>query len=117
MPNSVDQKIDEITQEHVAECERLNVSRNVGVTAQRIQAALKSFSAVEVLGSGYWTGLHDQAKTAAIRDAVLELADKLEKLTVKPAPVVNSKPEPVVNSEPEPVASKKPARKAKVALA
>lgn len=86
MPNAVDRKIDEITQEHVRECEKLNVSRNVVMTAQRVAEALKAFSAIEILASGHWEGQHDAAKTAAIRNAVLELAAKVEALTPKPAP-------------------------------
>jgi hypothetical protein len=74
MSNHVDAKIDEITQAHVAESEKACVSRNVEETARRIKEALTEFTFMDVLASGYWEGLHDQAKLWAVRAAVLELA-------------------------------------------
>lgn len=82
MPNAVDKKIAEITDQHTAECERLNVSRNVMETKRRIEAALPEFSRVEVAESGYWEGLSDAAKMMALRAAIVELAAK----QAKPAP-------------------------------
>lgn len=115
MANKVDQKIDEVTQAHVAECEKLNVSRNVTVTAQRVQEALKGFSTIEILESGYWTSLSDQQRVLAMRDAVVDLAKKLD----KPAKTIANEPPAIAveaEEEPAPVA-KKPGRKPKVALA
>jgi DNA-directed RNA polymerase specialized sigma subunit len=100
MPNAVDRKIDEITQEHVRECEKLNVSRNVVMTAQRVAEALKAFSAIEILASGHWEGQHDAAKTAAIRNAVLELSAKVEALTPKPAPAKQVELEEAIEAAP-----------------
>jgi hypothetical protein len=116
MLNAVDKKIDEITQAHVAECEKLNVSRVVSVTTARINEALKAFSAIEILGSGYWTGLHDQAKVAAIRDALVELAEKVAAMTPKPAPAPQVDLEDAIEAAPAP--KKKAVRATKgVALA
>lgn len=121
MPNIVDEKIHDLTQEHVRECEKLNVSRNVTETARRIDAALKEFSRFEVMASGYWTSLHDQAKVMAIRDAVLELAEKLEKLgkgAKSPAPVAAEPAqvelEDAIEDAPKPAKKAKPK---KVAMA
>ena len=122
MPNAVDAKIDQITQAHVAECEKANVSRNVDETAKRVKDAIAEFSAVYVLASGYWGSLHDQSKVMAIRDAVLELATVIEAglAAAKREPVGFRKAlgEPIHSVsaavEPEAPAPKKP-RKAKAA--
>lgn len=113
MANIVDRKIAEITDQHTAECERLNVSRNVMETKRRIELALPGFSRVEVAASGYWEGLSDAAKVLALRAAIVELADMVAKPAAKAeAPAA---PEPV-DADAEPVeAPAKRGRKAKVA--
>jgi hypothetical protein len=74
MANHVDDKINEIINEHAMECEKASVSRNVDETGRRIKDALKGFTALDVLGSGHWEGLYYEAKILALRDAVLEMA-------------------------------------------
>ena len=86
MPNHIDAHIDEITQAHVAECEKANVSRNVDETKRRVKEILEGYTAVEILAASYWEGLHDAAKVAAIRAAVLELARPVKIATPPPAP-------------------------------
>lgn len=115
MPNVVDKKIAEITDQHTGECERLNVSRNVMETKRRIEAALPDFSRVDVAASGYWEGLSDAAKMLALRAAIVELADKI----AKPVPVKAEKPvevvaAPVAEAEEAPAPAKR-GRKPKVA--
>jgi hypothetical protein len=78
MANHIDAHIDTITQAHVAECEKANVSRNVDETKRRVKDVLAQYSAMEILASGYWEGLHDAAKVAAIRAAVLELGQPVK---------------------------------------
>lgn len=114
MPNVVDKKIAEITDQHTSECERLNVSRNVLETKRRIEAALPDFSRVDVAASGYWEGLSDAAKMLALRAAIVELADKIAKpAAVKPVAVAPA-PEPVAEAEEAPAPAKR-GRKPKVA--
>lgn len=113
MPNVVDKKIAEITDQHTGECERLNVSRNVMETKRRIEAALPDFSRVDVAASGYWEGLSDAAKMLALRAAIVELADKIAKpvKAEKPVEVVAA---PVAEAEEAPAPAKR-GRKPKVA--
>lgn len=120
MPNAVDVKIAEITDGHTAECEKLNVSRNVQETKRRIELALADFSRLDILASGYWEGLGDAAKIAAIRAAVVEMAEKpaKPKTTTLVSPDGDSVTVPVNEGgtgEIEVIEKPKKARKAKAA--
>ncbi len=120
MANKVDDKINEIINDHAAESEKLSISRDVDETGRRIKAALEGFSRLDILASDHWGGLYYEQKITALREAVLELA----KGAAKPA---KSKQEQIDDLEAqkaiveaeiatkEAVATAKKARKAKAA--
>lgn len=115
--NHVDEQINSLIMEYVSEAEKGNFSRDMQEQARRIQKLIDSHTKCDVLASGYWGSLHDQARLSIVRDAVLELVEAVAKASAKPkpAPVQSSPVESSAVEQAEAPAPKKRGRKPKVA--